>query len=252
MLVERMKKKNHAACVEYQHISGLRQSWLSGTTSPERSVKRCPVMPALCSSLSLILMSILIGSSWVLKEWRGSPFQTSFAPERILIMKEKKKTLCESYCGQGKANIKYSFSKQYLKQFILIPRRLYLSPLAGSSMFHGMVGHARSSARLKYSSELGTTDQLSGFSPRSSTAAVCLSVPVCTHAWLRDCVVALTRLSCDYSYWRPPTTPLPHGVTTELSIHLSIFSSIHPTRRTHRHTLTRKHILVPPSAWGLS
>lgn len=113
---------------------------------------------------------------------------------------KKKKTLCESYCGQGKANIKYSFSKPYLKQFILIPRRLYLSPLAGSSMFHGMVGHARSSARLKCSSELGTTDQLSGFSPRSSTAAVCLSVPVCTHAWLRDCVVALTRLSCDYSY----------------------------------------------------
>lgn len=113
----------------------------------------------------------------MLKERRGSLFQTSLAPERILIMKEK--TLCESSCGQGKANIKHSFSKQYFKQFILIPRGIYVSPLAGSGTFHGVVGHVRSPARLKYSSELGTTDQPSGFSSRRSTAAVCPSVSKC-------------------------------------------------------------------------
>lgn len=43
-------------------------------------------------------------------------------------------------------------------------------------MFHGMVGHVGSSAGLNCSSELGTADQLSGFSPRSNTAAECLSV----------------------------------------------------------------------------
>lgn len=77
---------------------------------------------------------------------------------------------------QGKANIEYSSSKQYLKWFILSLGGLYLSLLAGSSPVHGVVVHVRSSARLKCSSGLRTMDQLSGFSPRSATAAVCLRV----------------------------------------------------------------------------
>lgn len=59
------------------------------------------------------------------------------------------------------------------------------------------IKHIFFSARLKCSSELGTTEQLSGFSPRSNTVALesdrqllfmCVYMSLCV--WLRDCVVA--------------------------------------------------------------
>lgn len=136
-------------------------------------------MPALRSSISLILISILMGPGWVLKEQRGSFFHTSFAPERILITKVKKKHTLWVLVRSRKSKNQIFFPQTVFETVYTNPKGLYLNPLAESSMFHGMVGYVRCSASPKCSSELGMTDQLPGFSPRSNTAAVCLSVSKC-------------------------------------------------------------------------